>query len=77
MADNPREIVNPVVMDTVVSGSATILTDSENFPGKIILKVQITRPPRTSPDTLLIPLEPADAQQLHTALNACLAGTSH
>ena len=77
MANSPRDIINPVVFDSVVPSSATVLTETENFPGKIVLKVQVIRPPQTSPDTLLIPLDQFDAQQLNAALTACLQGTSH
>ena len=74
---HPRDIVNPIFVDTVVPGSATILTDGENLPGKIVLKIQFTMPPETSPGTFLFPIDPADARQLQKALNACLASTSH
>ena len=76
LADDPREVLNPIHIDTVVEGSVTVLT-SPDVPGKIIVKAQVTMPPETSPKTLLLHLGLSDAHQLHTALSACLAGTSN
>ena len=77
MRTNPRDIVNPMLIDTVVSNSATVMTDDEKLPGRIVLKVQYMRPPQVNPDTMLIALERSDAHILNQALTRCLKDTSN
>jgi hypothetical protein len=76
MTNDPRDIVNPIHFDLVVRGSTTALTAPE-APGKIILKSQVMMPPHSNPQTFLIHLNRADAQQLHAALGKCLKGTAN
>jgi hypothetical protein len=76
MTNDPREIANPLHIDSVVQGSVTVLTSPES-PGSIILKVQATLPGQTGPSTFLFYLDPSDAHQLNAALSACLKGSSN
>jgi hypothetical protein len=70
------KLLNPVHIDTIVPGTATVLTTDE-LPGTIIVSVQAQAPVDVSPDTLCFHLSQEDARQLHRALTACLKGTTN
>jgi hypothetical protein len=67
---------NPVHIDTVVPGTATVLTTDE-LPGTIIVSVQAQAPVESSPDTLYFHLSQQDARRLHRALTECLKRTTN
>jgi hypothetical protein len=68
---------NSVHIDTVVPGTATVLTTDE-LPGTIIVSVQAQASSvQNSPDTLCFHLSQEDARRLHRALTDCLNGKSH
>jgi hypothetical protein len=67
---------NPVHIDAVVPGTATVLTTDE-LPGTIIVSVQAQSPVDAGPDTLCFHLSQDDARRLHRALTACLKGTTN
>lgn len=76
MAIDPRDLVNPIMVDTVIPGSVTALTDAE-APGKFIVKVQALAPDDpTSRHTFLFSLDRDDAMQLQKALSNALKGTA-
>jgi hypothetical protein len=66
----------PIHIDTVLPGTATVLTTDE-LPGTVIVSVQAQAPVGISPDTLCFHLTQDDARRLHRALTACLKGTTN
>ena len=71
------EIINPVIVDSVVSGSVTIIS-SPDVPGKIIVKIQAMAPDDpTSRHTFLFYLDRPDAMKLHETLSLSLSGTAN
>ena len=76
MANDPRDVINPLHLDTVVAGSVSAIT-SDTFPGVVMIKAQVMRPPRTSPDTILLHIDQSDARLLHTTLSNLLNATSN
>jgi hypothetical protein len=70
------ELLNPVHIDTVIVGTATVLTTSK-LPGTIIVSVQAQAPAECSPHTLCFHLGQEDARILHKALTDCLKGTAN
>jgi hypothetical protein len=70
------KLPNPVHIDTVVPGTATVLT-TDDLPGTIIVSVQAQASVQSSLDTLCFHLSQEDACRLHRALTNCLKGKSH
>jgi hypothetical protein len=44
VAHNPRDIVNPIHVDTVIPGSPSVIT-TDDRPGIFIVKIQVAAPP--------------------------------
>jgi len=69
-----NKLLNPIHIDSIIPGTATVLTTDE-LPGTIIVSVQARAPVETGSDTLCFHLSQEDARRLHKALTECLKGT--
>jgi hypothetical protein len=75
LAINPKEIVKPVHIDTVIPKSPGVVT-TDDRPGIFIVKIQAAPDP-TSLHTFLFHLSRSDATQLQRALSIALQGTAN
>jgi hypothetical protein len=73
---SPRDVINPVHIDTIVPDSVSAMTAQE-APGIVIIKAQIQMPPPSNLQTLMLHLTHNDAHILYAALSKCLKGTSN
>ena len=73
---HPFDIVNPILIDTVVPSSVAAVSDPEAFPGKIVVKLQTVDPDGTTLRTFLFPLDLLDATILRESLSKQLASAS-